>query len=262
MRVSSRSASSARRRSVMSRKLQTRPTSCPSTSWVRGEPLEHPAVGKFQQVEALGGDAGVDVLDPRQERVGDRRTAGRDASTSVAGGPAVHDLARDAATSRTYFWLKSGHAALAVRHQDAVGGGFQRGAHQRQRMGELLRLALQCLLRPDELLLGALAREQDALGVLQGDRAQQLLLVLVCCTIGLRGSVAASAVPSTRARIFANAVSRVVDVSSQNGENPQSSVVPSCSSGMYSAASRMRSRTSSGVSTRGSIGATTPTKTR
>ena len=40
---------------------------------------------------------------------------------------------------------------------------------------------------------------------------------------------AASAVPSTRARIFANAVSRLVDVSSLNGENPQSSVVPSCS---------------------------------
>ena len=48
----------------------------------------------------------------------------------------------------------------------------------------------------------------------------------------------ASAVPSTRARIFANAVSRVVVVSSQNGENPQSSQVPSCSSGMYSAASQ------------------------
>ena len=34
--------------------------------------------------------------------------------------------------------------------------------------------------------------------------------------------------PSTRARIFAKAVSRVVVVSSQNGENPQSSQVPSC----------------------------------
>ncbi len=68
--------------------------------------------------------------------------------------------------------------------------------------------------------------------------------------------------PSTRARIFANAVSRVVDVSSQNGENPQSSVVPSCATGMYWAASSTRSRTSSGVSTRGSIGATTPTNTR
>ena len=73
---------------------------------------------------------------------------------------------------------------------------------------------------------------------------------------------AASAVPSTRERIFANAVSRLVDVSSLNGENPQSSVVPSCSTGMYSAASRVRSLTSSGVSTRGSMGAMTPTKIR
>ena len=68
--------------------------------------------------------------------------------------------------------------------------------------------------------------------------------------------------PAHARRIFAKAVSRVVEVSSQNGEKPQSSVVPSCSTGMYSAASRTRSRTSSGVSTRGSIGATTPTKTR
>ena len=53
-------------------------------------------------------------------------------------------------------------------------------------------------------------------------------------------------VPSTRARIFANAVSREVDVSSPNGENPQSSVVPRCSGSMNRAASRTRSRTSSG----------------
>ena len=46
------------------------------------------------------------------------------------------------------------------------------------------------------------------------------------------GISAASAVPRTRARIFANAVSRLVEVSSLNGEKPQSSVVPSCSIGM------------------------------
>lgn len=38
----------------------------------------------------------------------------------------------------------------------------------------------------------------------------------------------ASAVPSTRARIFAKAVSREVETSSANGEKPQSSVVPRC----------------------------------
>ena len=56
-------------------------------------------------------------------------------------------------------------------------------------------------------------------------------------------------------RILANAVSRLVEVSSQKGEKPQSSVVPSCATGMYSAASSTRSRTSFGVSMRGSIGA-------
>ena len=122
-------------------------------------------------------------------------------------------------------------------------------------MGELLRLRLQRFLRADQLLLGALAREEDALRVLQRDGAEQLLFVVSSLAIDSPPiSSAASAVPSTRARIFAKAVSRVVDVSSLNGENPQSSVVPSWSSGMYSAASSTRSRTSSGVSTRGSIG--------
>jgi hypothetical protein len=39
-------------------------------------------------------------------------------------------------------------------------------------------------------------------------------------------------VPSIRAAILAKAVSRVVETSSQKGAKPQSSVVPSWSSGM------------------------------
>jgi hypothetical protein len=49
--------------------------------------------------------------------------------------------------------------------------------------------------------------------------------------------------------IFAKAVARVVDLISQNGENPQSSVVPNSSKGIYLAASGTLSRTSSGLST-------------
>jgi hypothetical protein len=63
---------------------------------------------------------------------------------------------------------------------------------------------------------------------------------------------AASRVPSTRERIFAKAVSRAVERSSpkgEKGEKPQSSVVPSSSSGMNSDASSTRSLTSWGVST-------------
>lgn len=67
----------------------------------------------------------------------------------------------------------------------------------------------------------------------------------------------ASRVPSTRARIFANARSREVDRSSAKGEKPQSSVVPNWADGIYSAASRTRSLTSSVDSTQGSI---TPNK--
>jgi hypothetical protein len=54
-------------------------------------------------------------------------------------------------------------------------------------------------------------------------------------------------VPSTRAAIFAKAMSREVEVSSANGEKPQSSQVPSRLGGMYSAASRTRSLTCSAV---------------
>src|SRR5512134_3434782 len=127
-------------------------------------------------------------------------------------------------------------------------------------MGELVRLQLQGFLRFYEFLLGALARQENAAGVLQGDRAQQVLFVVLPDYLPSM-SRAARTVPNTRAWIFAKAVSRLVDVSSLKGENPQSSVVPSCSIGMYSAASSVRSRTCSGVSMRGSIGATTPTKT-
>src|SRR5579864_2392567 len=68
-----------------------------------------------------------------------------------------------------------------------------------------------------------------------------------------------SLVPSTRLLIFAKAVSRDVDVSSANGEKPQSSVVPSDSGGTNSAASSTRSRTTSGLSILGLIGSVTPT---
>ena len=53
-----------------------------------------------------------------------------------------------------------------------------------------------------------------------------------------------------------------VDLSSLNGEKPQSSVVPNCSIGIYSAASNILSQTSSGVSILGLTGSITPTKTR
>ena len=60
--------------------------------------------------------------------------------------------------------------------------------------------------------------------------------------------------PSTRARILAKAVSRAVETSSPNGENPQSSVHPSPSAPRRCAASRIRSQTSSPLSTRGLMG--------
>ena len=75
-------------------------------------------------------------------------------------------------------------------------------------------------------LLGALAGQHDAPGVLQRDGTQPFLLVVPVRHHPPPRTSAASAVPCTRARILANAVSRLVVVSSQNGENPQSSQVP------------------------------------
>ena len=54
-------------------------------------------------------------------------------------------------------------------------------------------------------------------------------------------------------------MSRDVDVSSANGEKPQSSVVPSCATGITPAASRMRPTMSPTLSTFGWIGSVTPT---
>ena len=75
----------------------------------------------------------------------------------------------------TNFSLKPVTLPCCVRHQNPVGRGFQRRAHHRERMGELLGLPLQRFLRLDKLLLGTLTRKENAVGVLQRDRAQQLL---------------------------------------------------------------------------------------
>ena len=53
-------------------------------------------------------------------------------------------------------------------------------------------------------------------------------LLSATASYAIPSALDASAVPSTRDLIFPNAVSRLVEVSSQNGEKPQSSVLPSC----------------------------------
>src|ERR1039457_3597107 len=72
----------------------------------------------------------------------------------------------------------------------------------------------------------------------------------------------ASFVPSIRDFIFAKAVSLEVEKSSAKGENPQSSVVPSRSGEIISAASKIVSQISWGVSTLGSSTSVTPRNTR
>jgi len=97
-------------------------------------------------------------------------------------------------------WQVPAKRAGACRSQ----GGFQ----------ALLTLA-QSFLRSKELFFGPLSGEQDAVGVLQRDRTQPLFFLVRYRHYDAPSAAAARAVPCTRARILANAVSRVVDASSQ-----------------------------------------------
>ena len=143
--------------------------------------------------------------------------------------------------------LKSVNLAAAVGDENPIGRRLERGAHAWQRSAR----ALRCCASSASLACRAPRSARW--------RASRMFCAFCSATERSRSSScylgrprappsisSASAVPSTRLRIFAKALSRVVEVSSLNGEKPQSSVVPSCSNGMYSAASRMRSRTSSG----------------
>src|SRR5688572_21379496 len=99
-------------------------------------------------------------------------------------------------------------------------------------MCEFDRLQLKGFLCPNQFLFSTLTCEENTVGVLHGNREQQFFLIVVGLHYRPPIRSAARAVPRTRARIFAKAVSRLVDVSSLKGENPQSSVVPSCSTGI------------------------------
>src|SRR5580658_4005192 len=223
------------------------------------EALVHPPVGECQQVEALGRRVGVDLLDARQIGfwVGELPGAYCQRARMLAG---RHDLARYA-PHLCVLLVEAGYAPIAVGYHDAIEGGLQRGLHHRHRAGELRGALLERVLDRDQLALGTLALLENGPRVLERDRAQQLLLCVVGDHQPVPSFSAARRVPATRALIFANAVALEVDVSSQNGEKPQSSVVPSCSSGIYFAASSTRSRTSSAVSMRASMGSMTPTNT-
>src|SRR3954471_5501457 len=88
---------------------------------------------------------------------------------------------------------------------------LSRGERTREGVGP----CFQGLLGADQLLFGALTRENDAGRILQGGGLKQLVFVASHQPPAIMS--AAMAVPSTRAVIFANAVSRLVEVSSLKG---------------------------------------------
>ena len=113
----------------------------------------------------------------------------------------------------------------------------------------------------NQFLLGAATGNENRVCGLERSRLEQLLFVL----LGSINFSPESRQPSPcrgRAPGFWQTLPPAGRGIIAEGRKPQSSVVPSCSSGMYFAASSTRSRTSSGESMCGSIGATTPTKMR
>ena len=130
---------------------------------------------------------------------------------------------------------KAENARGALAQRDLVGGDVPGPVAEmtgRQRELQALVGCAQRRLRLAQRLLGPLPRLQHAPRVLQADRAQQLVFVVVRGHGATPSTRAAMRVPSTRAAIFAKATSRLVDVSSLKGEKPQSSVVPNRSMGM------------------------------
>src|SRR6267378_1318447 len=222
--------------------------------------LNNPSIGEFENVGGLRRRRRVNFIDPGVILLRVLEPLADDVSQQAML-PGVHDLAGDPPHLDKVF-VEVGDHSLFVRDQNCVGRGFQRRTHHRERLCKFLCFLLQRLLRLEQFLFGTLTCDENAAGILKGDRSNQVVLPLVSRHSRPPRNLSVSLVPSTLALILAKAVSRLVEVSSLKGENPQSSVVPSCSIGRYSAASSTRSRTSSGVSMCGSMGAITPTKTR
>ena len=74
--------------------------------------------------------------------------------------------------------VEVGHVGVVIRHQNAVGGGFERGPHHGEGMRQLLGFALELLLRAAQFLLRSFAREQDGVGGLERGGTEESLLVV------------------------------------------------------------------------------------
>ena len=97
--------------------------------------LDDAAVGELQHVEALGLGRGVQLVDLLEEgpRVAQAVEDGREQRLVLAG---LEELRRDLPDLRETP-VVGDHLALAVDHQDAVGGRLERRAQQRQRVARL-----------------------------------------------------------------------------------------------------------------------------
>ena len=101
---------------------------------------------------------------------------------------------------------------MRVENEETVGDALDD-------VGEPLGGEPQRLLRAQQLLLDAVAREQDRTRILECDRAQNPIFVVFAFRHQPLPRISvASSVPSTRERILAKAVSRLVETSSLNGE--------------------------------------------
>ena len=230
-------SSSARLRSVTSRKTRTAPMGAPDS------PCKGAALSSMGRSDPSRAMRRVVVGQPDDHPLLQGTQSGALDWLASSFVDNVEDFGQGAA-HRLGLGPAGQHLGHAVHERDpALGVGAD------HRVADAGKSNLQPLRLLPQLLFGATARQKDALGILQGDSSEPLFLFFCRHDEPLSFSQA-SAVPSTLARIFANAVSRLF-VSSQKGENPQSSQVPSCSTGMSFAASKIRSRISEPIPSAG-----------
>ena len=141
----------------------------------RGIALDHAAVLELQDIEAFLWRFRIDGTNARDEPVGvlELRGARPDQLLVV---PALHERRRQPPHIDVLLVVVAERAAIG--HQNAIGGRLQGGTHDRKRLRKLMGLVLQLRLGFTQRLLRPLTGEEDALRVLQRDRAQQCFLAL------------------------------------------------------------------------------------
>ena len=164
-----------------------------------GRTFVDPAVVQLEQVETFCRQAPVDLMDPVQEvlrfldllahHVQQPFVVAK--SHELIGQPPHPDV----------LLVEARDTRIVIGDQDAVAAGLQGGAYHGQRQGQFRRFLFQSVPGRHQHPLGLLACPQNVLRVLQVDRAQPAVFVVVALHHRPSEKRCASAVASTRARM-------------------------------------------------------------